>query len=330
MKKRILTGDRPTGKLHLGHYLGSLKNRVKLQDDYETFIMVADVQALTDNYANPQKVRENILQTTMDNLAVGVLPEKATFFIQSQIPQIAELTVFFMNLVSHAHVLRNPTVKTEIEQKEFKESVPFGFVAYPISQAADIHILRANCVPVGDDQRPMIELAQDIAEKFNKVYSTDLFHKIEGIYSGRLIGTDGNAKMSKTIGNTIYLSDTTEILKDKVMKIFTDPSRIHASDPGKVEGNPVFIYHDAFNTNLEEVAELKERYKKGQVGDVEVKTKLFNALDIFLEPIRKKREYFSSHKDEVIDILKTGSLKATEEAGKTISLVKQAMKIDYF
>jgi len=204
--KRILTGDRPTGKMHLGHFVGSLENRVKLQNDYETFVMVADVQALTDNYDNPKKVSENILETTMDNIAVGLDPKKVTFFIQSEVPEIAELTVLFMNLVTHNQVLRNPTVKTEIGLKKFGESVPFGFVAYPVSQAADILILRANLVPVGDDQAPMLELTDEIAQRFNKIYGSSIFPKVEGYYSkaGRLVGTDGNAKMSKTIGNTIF------------------------------------------------------------------------------------------------------------------------------
>ncbi len=331
-QKRILTGERPTGKLHLGHYVGSLANRIKLQKELETFIIVADTQALTDNYNNPQKVRDNILETTIDNLAVGLDPDIVTFFIQSQVPSIAELTMFFMNLVTHSQVLRNPTVKYEIEQKGFNESVPFGFVAYPISQAADILVVNANLVPVGDDQKPMVELAQDVAEKFNRTYNCNVFNKVEGYYSniGRLIGTDGNAKMSKSLGNTIYLSDSGEVLKEKINKMFTDPSRIHATDPGKVEGNPVFIYHDAFNTNMEEVADLKERYLVGKVGDVEVKAKLFNVLDKFLEPIREKRNYYDLHRDEVIDILKTGTAKVKKIGEELIEQVKEAMKINYF
>jgi tryptophanyl-tRNA synthetase len=331
-KKRILTGDRPTGKLHLGHYVGSLKNRVKLQNDYETFILVADVQALTDNYDNPMKVRDNILETTMDNLAVGMDTKNVTFFVQSMIPEIAELTVFFMNLVSHSQVLRNPTVKTEISQKGFGESVPFGFVAYPVSQAADILFLRADLVPTGDDQAPMVELTQDIAEKFNRIYNTNVFNRVEGLYGeiGRLVGTDGNAKMSKSLGNTIFLADSADVVKEKVRNMYTDPNRVKATDPGKVEGNPVFEYHDAFNPNKEEVEDLKERYRKGAVGDVEVKQKLVMALNNFLDPIREKRSYYENNKDEVIDILKTGVKKAREEGQKTLDLVKDAMKINYF
>jgi len=330
--KRILTGDRPTGKLHLGHYVGSLENRVKLQYEYETFIMVADVQALTDNYDNPQKISDNILETTMDNLAVGINPKITTLFIQSMIPEIAELTVLFMNLVTHNQVLRNPTVKNEIAQKGFGESVPFGFVAYPISQAADILILRSNLVPVGNDQAPMIELTDEIAKRFNRIYKSEVFNTVEGYYStfSRLVGTDGNAKMSKSIGNTIYLSDPPDIVKDKVMKIYTDPNRIHANDPGKVEGNPVFIYHDAFNPDIEEINDLKERYTLGKVGDIEVKDKLQIAINNFLNPIREKRSYYEQNKDEVIDILKTGSKKVKLEAEKTMDLVKEAMKINYF
>jgi len=261
--KRILTGDRPTGKLHLGHYLGSLRNRVKLQHEYETFIMVADIQALTDNFDNPGKIRKNILETTMDNLAVGIDPAISSIFIQSMIPEIAELTMYFMNLVSHSEVLRNPTVKTEILQKNFGDSTPFGFVAYPVSQAADILFLRANLVPVGDDQAPMIELTDEIAKKFNRIYKKDIFPKVEGYYSdvGRLVGTDGNAKMSKSLNNAIFLGDSEDEVKQKVKNMYTDPKRIRATDPGKVEGNPVFIYHDAFNSNKEEVEDLNTRYR---------------------------------------------------------------------
>jgi tryptophanyl-tRNA synthetase len=331
-KKRILTGDRPTGKLHLGHYVGSLKNRVKLQHECETFIMVADVQALTDNYDNPQKVRDNILETAIDNLAVGLDPKIAHIFIQSMIPQIAELTVFFMNLVSLNRVLRNPTVKTEIQQKSFGESVPFGFVAYPVSQAADILFLRADLVPAGDDQAPMIEQTQEIAERFNSVYKTNLFKKVEGVYSntGRLVGIDGNAKMSKSLNNAIFLSDSSEVVKQKIKMMYTDPSRVRATDPGVVEGNPVFIYHDTFNTNTDEVNDLKDRYRKGQVGDVEVKQKLEVAINTFLDPIRERRSFYENHTDEVIDILKAGIQKAQSEAEMTMSIVKDVMKINYF
>ena len=330
--KRILTGDRPTGKLHLGHYVGSLHNRVKLQDEYQTFIMVADVQALTDNYDNPKKIKDNILETTIDNLAAGVDPKKATFFIQSQVPEIAELTVFFMNLVTHNQVLRNPTVKTEIAQKNFGESVPFGFVAYPVSQAADILCVRADLVPVGNDQAPMIELASEIADRFNKTYSSTIFPHVEGYYSqvGRLVGTDGSAKMSKSLGNAILLSDSEEEVIAKVKKMYTDPNRIRPTDPGKVEGNPVFIYHDLFNTNKAEIEDLKQRYLVGQVGDVEVKDKLAKAINLFLDPIRERRKLYEANPRLVIEILKDGTEKVRQETKITMQMVKEAMGINYF
>ncbi len=328
-QKRILTGDRPTGPLHLGHYVGSLQNRVKLQYEYETFIMTADVQALTDNYDNPDKVRQNVYQVVQDNLAVGLDPENVTFFIQSQIPEIAELTVFFMNLVTHNEVLRNPTVKNEIKQKGFGDSTPFGFVAYPVSQAADILFLRSDLVPVGDDQKPMIELTREIARRFNKIYGKPVFNEVEGKYGeiGRLVGTDGNAKMSKSLGNTIYLKDDATTVLEKVKKMYTDPNRIKATDPGRVEGNPVFIYHDAFNTDKEEVQDLKTRYQKGTVGDVEVKEKLAKALNNFLEPIREKRNEFPMEK--VKEIVSEGTKRTKKEAEVTLEMVKEAMKINY-
>jgi tryptophanyl-tRNA synthetase len=327
--KRILTGDRPTGPLHLGHFVGSLKNRVAMQSEYDTFIMVADVQALTDNYDNPEKVRSNVLQVAQDNIAVGIDPEKVTQFIQSQIPGIAELTVFFMNLVSHAEVLRNPTVKTEIAQKGFGERVPFGFVAYPVSQAGDIHIVRADLVPVGKDQAPMLELADHLGERFNRTYNVEVFHPIKPKFGevGTLVGTDGNAKMSKSLGNTIYLSDSPEEVKQKVKAMYTDPNRVRATDPGKVEGNPVFIYHDAFNPNTAEVDDLKERYRAGTVGDVEVKEKLTIAINNFLEPIRARRAEYPLEKVE--EILHAGTEKTLQEAAITMDMVREAMKINY-
>jgi tryptophanyl-tRNA synthetase len=327
--KRILTGDRPTGPLHLGHYVGTLKNRAILQDSYETFIMVADVQALTDNYEDPSKVRANTLQVIQDNIASGVDHSKVTFFIQSQIPEIAELTIFFMNLVSHNEVLRNPTVKTEIEQKGFDDKVPFGFVAYPVSQAADIHIVRADLVPAGADQAPMVELADKIGERFNRIYAKNIFHHVETKIGdiARLVGTDGNAKMSKSLGNTIYLGDSEEEVVKKVKRMYTDPDRIHPTDPGKVEGNPVFIYHDAFNSNKEEVEDLKARYLVGTVGDVEVKEKLAIAINRFLEPMRERREKFPISLVE--EIAMEGTRKVKKEAMETMRMVKEAMKLDY-
>lgn len=331
--KRILTGDRPTGKLHLGHYVGSLKNRVKLQNEYEQFVMIADVQALTDNFENPQKVRDNIIEVALDYLSVGIDPQKTTIFIQSQIPEIAELTVFYMNLVTVARLQRNPTVKDEIKQKGFGESLPLGFLAYPVSQAADITSVGANLVPVGEDQLPMIEQTREIVRKFNSLYGEVLVEPeaLVGEFP-RLIGTDGGAKMSKSLGNTIYLSDTPSDVERKVMNMYTDPNRIKSSDPGKVEGNPVFIYLDAFSDNFqkEKVEELKGRYKKGEVGDVEVKRFLTQVLNEFLEPIREKRRHFENDPKRVEEILKKGTEKAREEAKKTLSDVKKAMKLDYF
>lgn len=331
--KRILTGDRPTGKLHLGHYLGSLQNRVNLQNDYDTYIMVADVQALTDNFNDPQKVRDNVLEVTMDNLAVGLDPEKVTFFIQSEIPQIAELTVYFMNLVTMARLMRNPTVKDEINQKGFGDDVPVGFVNYPISQAADILFLKADLVPVGEDQLPMIEQTREIARKFNSIYG-QVFPEPEAKIGriARLVGTDGNAKMSKSIGNTIYLSDDEPTLEKKVMAMYTDPNRIHPTDPGKVEGNPVFAYLDAFASDEHQakIADFKDSYQKGTVGDVEVKKFLINVLNQFLQPIRERRRQYEQNPQLVLEILKQGTAKTLHQAESTMAEVKQAMKLDYF
>lgn len=331
-KQRILTGDRPTGPLHLGHYIGSLKSRVELQNDYEQYVLIADVQALTDNYANPEKVRRNTLEVYKDYLAVGIDPKKTKIFIQSMIPEIAELTVFFMNLVSHNEVLKNPTVKTEIAQKEFGERVPFGFVGYPVSQAADILFVKGNLVPVGEDQLPVIELAQQIAKRFNSTYGVDLFPVPEAKLSkvNRLIGTDGGAKMSKSLGNVINLKDDEKELKSKVMKMYTDPNRIKATDPGRVEGNPVFIYHDAFNNNESQVEELKSRYREGKVGDVEVKELLFESINNLLAPMREKRgELEEKGNDYLLDELIKSTLEVKKIAQSTMLEVKTAMQINY-
>lgn len=330
MKKRILTGDRPTGKMHLGHYVGSLKNRVKLQDSYDQFVMIADVQALTDNFDKPQKVRDNIKEVLLDYLAVGIDPKKTTIFIQSMIPEIAELTVFYLNLVTLERVLRNPTVKDEIKQKGFGQNIPAGFAMYPVSQAADITTFDASLVPVGEDQLPMIEQTREIVRKFNSLYG-EVFIEPEALVGEvkRLPGIDGNEKMGKSLGNAIYLSDSEEELQKKVMSMYTDPTRIHPTDPGKVEGNPVFIYHDVFNPDKAEVEDLKKRYKEGKVGDVEVKEKLLKALNEFLTPIRNKRHEFEG-KNELLDqILIEGTAKAREVARETMKKVKHAMKIDY-
>ena len=330
-KKRILTGDRPTGKMHLGHFVGSLKNRVKLQDSYDQFVMIADVQALTDNFNNPEKVRKNVHEVLLDYLAVGIDPKKTTIFIQSLIPEIAELTIYYLNLVTLDRVLRNPTVKTEIKQKGFGEDIPAGFAMYPISQAGDITVVNANLVPVGEDQLPMIEQTREIVRKFNSLYG-EVFVEPEALVGEvkRLPGIDGNAKMGKSLGNAIYLSDTEEELRKKVMGMYTDPTRIHATDPGKVGGNPVFVYHDAFNPNKDEVAILKERYQKGEVGDVEVKQKLFEALNEFLRPIRERRAEFEKNPEELDRILKEGTAKTKKVAEETMKKVRTAMKIDYF
>lgn len=331
-KKVLLTGDRPTGNLHLGHYVGSLKQRVEMQEVYDTYIMIADTQALTDNFANPTKVRENILEVYRDYAAAGLDLSRVKVFIQSQIPELAELAMYLMNLATHAEVLRNPTVKTEIEAKQFGDSVPFGFVAYPISQAADILFCKANVVPVGEDQAPMIELTRKLAKKFNKTYNTDTF-PLPQIRIGdvaRLPGTDGNAKMGKSLGNAIYLKDTAEEVEAKVRKMYTDPNRKRATDPGTVEGNPVFAYHDAFNPNLDEVADLKHRYQKGTVGDVEVKQKLTLALNNFLDPIRDRRIQIEQKSDsELIQDLLTSTAQVREVAQATMCEVRAAMQLDY-
>ncbi len=330
MKKRILTGDRPTGPLHLGHYVGSLQQRVALQHDYDEFIIIADVQALTDNFNNPQKVRDNVIEVALDYLSVGIDPTVATIFIQSQVPEIAELTIFYMNLVTLGRLQQNPTVKTELRQKGFENEIPMGFLTYPISQAADITAFGAHLVPVGEDQLPMIEQTRDIVRKFNSLYGDTLAEPKEMISQfSRLPGIDGKEKMSKSLDNAIFLSDDAETVQSKVMKMYTDPNRIHGNEPGQVEGNPVFTYHDAFNTNKEEIADLKERYAKGTVGDIEVKQKLAHAINLFLDPIRTKRAEFEKDPEKVWHILRDGTARAREVAGETLSKVKSAMKINY-
>ena len=332
MKKRILTGDRPTGKLHLGHYVGSLFNRAKLQEEYDEYILIADVQALTDNFENPEKVRANVREVLLDNIAVGVDPEKATFHIQSLIPETAELTIYFANLVTVARLERNPTVKDEIKQKGFDRTLPLGFFMYPVSQAADIAVIRAHLVPVGEDQLPHVEQTREIVRRFNQIYG-EVFPEPEALVGSvmRLIGTDGGAKMGKSLGNGIYLSDTAEEVKERVKKMYTDPTRLHPTDPGHVEGNPVFVYHRAFNRNQAEVDELEALYKAGKVGDVVVKEKLTAALNDFLEPIRQRRAEYESKGEKYLDeILFEGTAKAKKVTSETLQMVKEAMKIDYF
>jgi tryptophanyl-tRNA synthetase len=337
--KTILTGDRPTGRLHLGHYVGSLKNRVALQNDYETFVLLADVQALTDNFDRPEILRENIFQVALDYLAVGLDPQKCAFVIQSQIPQIAELTVFFMNLVSVSQVERNPTVKAEIAQKGFGETLPLGFFCYPVSQAADITAFDADLVPVGRDQAPMIELCRDIVLRFNRLYGETLVLP-EAMYAefGRLPGTDGAAKMSKSVGNTISLSDDEKTVTQKVMAMFTDPNRLTGREPGNVENNPVFTYLDAFSTDKARVEEMKTLYRAGGenekgkpiLGDVSVKRELIAALNDVLGPMREKRAEFEAQPDFVWDVLKSGTNRGLQRAEGLMERVRDAMKIGYF
>lgn len=346
MKQIILTGDRPTGRLHVGHYAGSLKERVKLQNSGvydEIYIMIADAQALTDNAEHPEKVRQNIMQVALDYLACGLDPEKATIFIQSMIPELTELTFYYMNLVTVSRVQRNPTVKAEIQMRNFEASIPVGFFCYPISQAADITAFRATHVPVGEDQMPMIEQCKEIVHKFNTVYGETLTDpKIvlpENSACLRLPGIDGKAKMSKSLGNCIYLAEEPEDIKKKVMSMFTDPNHLRVEDPGQVEGNPVFIYLDAFSKpeyfaeflpEYSGMDELKEHYTRGGLGDVKVKKFLNNVLQAELAPIRERRKMWEQKLPDVYDILKAGSKKARETAGKTLEDVRRSMKIDYF
>ncbi|TAJ99105.1 MAG: tryptophan--tRNA ligase [Candidatus Manganitrophaceae bacterium] len=329
-KKRILTGDRPTGRLHLGHYVGSLVNRVKLQEEYETFILIADVQALTDHFEHPEILQQNIREVTKDYLAVGIDPGRSTIFIQSMIPEIAELAVYYLNLVTVARLQRNPTVKDEMQQKGFEQNLPAGFLVYPVHQAADITIFNADLVPVGKDQLPMIEQTVEIVRRFNALYAQVLVEPQAKVGEfARLPGIDGQAKMSKSLGNAIYLADDAKTVEAKVMRMYTDPTRLRATDPGHIEGNPVFVYHDAFNPNKEEVADLKERYVQGKVGDVEVKKKLAKALNAFLDPIRERRAEYDRDEKAIDEILKEGTRRARAVAQETMRQVRQAMKIDY-
>ncbi len=330
MMKRILTGDRPTGPLHLGHYVGSLQNRVRLQHQYDTYILIADIQALTDNFETPEKLGANLWEVALDYLAVGLDPERAKFVIQSMVPELTELTIYFMNLVTVATLERNPTVKEEIKQRNFARGVPVGFWSYPIAQAADIAIFKAHLVPVGEDQLPMIEQAREIVRRFNSLYGKVLVEPKAMLGEvARLPGTDGGAKMSKSLNNCIYLSDDTQTVRKRVMSMYTDPTRIHATDPGHVEGNPVFTYHDVFNPDRAEVDELKERYRKGTVGDVEVKQKLFAAIENFLAPMRERRTRYESKPELVREIVFEGTRKGRAVAQATMDEVRRAMKIVY-
>lgn len=346
MKKIILTGDRPTGRLHVGHYVGSLKERVSLQNsgEYdEVYVMVADAQALTDNADNPEKVRQNVMQVALDYLSCGIDPTKSNIFIQSMIPELAELTVYYMNLVTVSRVQRNPTVKAEIKQKNFETSLPLGFFCYPVSQASDITAFKATTVPAGEDQMPMIEQCCEIVRKFNEVYGETLVEPKIVLPSNksclRLPGIDGKAKMSKSIGNCIYLSDTEEDIKKKVMSMFTDPTHLRREDPGHVEGNPVFTYLDAFCKDeyfpeflpdYKNLDELKAHYQRGGLGDMVVKKFLNNVIQTELRPIRERRNDWEKRLPDVFEILKQGTAKARATAAQTLSEVKHAMRIDYF
>ncbi|HBL98563.1 TPA: tryptophan--tRNA ligase [Candidatus Dependentiae bacterium] len=328
----ILTGARPTGPLHLGHYVGALANWVRLQETHTQFVMIADVQALTDNYEFPGRIREHVTTVALDYLAVGIDPTKTTIFIQSAIPEIAELTLFYLNLVTVARLQRNPTVKTEIAQKEFGASIPAGFLMYPVSQAADITIFKARYVPVGEDQLPMIEQTNEIVRAFNRIYKTDVLREAEAIVPpiARLPGTDGKAKMGKSLGNCIYLSDPTDVVQKKVMSMYTDANHLKVSDPGKVEGNPVFAYLDAFDPDKTEVARLKEHYAHGGLGDVVLKKRLLEVLETFLTPIRTRRKEFEQDIPAIMHTVKEGSDHARSIATHTMQQVRGVMCLDYF
>uniref|UniRef100_A0A7V3ZUY4 Tryptophan--tRNA ligase n=1 Tax=candidate division WOR-3 bacterium TaxID=2052148 RepID=A0A7V3ZUY4_UNCW3 len=329
MKKRILTGDRPTGPLHLGHYIGTIINRVKLQYEYETFIIIADVQALTTNFEHPELLKEDVLQVAIDNLACGINPEVTSIFIQSMIPEIAELAIYYSMLVSVNLLFHNPTIKTEAKQYHYEKSMPYGFLGYPVHQAADITFCKANLVPVGEDQLPHIELTRKIVRKFNQLYGEVLVEP-EPLLSSvpRLPGLDGNAKMSKSLGNCIYLGDPPEEIEKKVKKAVTDPQRIHPTDPGHPEICTVFLYHKAFNEKG--YLEIEKECKEGKIGCVICKEKLTNILNEILEPIREKRHYYEQRKKEVMEILYEGTKKAKRIAEETMKEVRTAIKIDYF
>ena len=346
MKQVILTGDRPTGRLHVGHYAGSLRERVKLQNSGsfdEIYIMIADAQALTDNAEHPEKVRQNIMQVALDYLSCGIDPEKSTIFIQSMVPQLTELSFYYMNLVTVSRLQRNPTVKSEIQMRNFEASIPVGFFCYPISQAADITAFGATAVPAGEDQMPMIEQCREIVHKFNAVYGETLTEPQiilpENASCCRLPGIDGKAKMSKSLGNYIYLSDEPKEIERKVMSMFTDPNHIKVSDPGRVEGNPVFLYLDAFCEpedfsqflpEYSSLQELKEHYQRGGLGDIKVKRFLSQVLQSRLQPIYQRRKEWEQRLPEVYEMLYQGSMAARERAEQTLEAVRHAMKIDYF
>lgn len=346
MSDIILTGDRPTGRLHLGHYVGSLRNRVRMQNENEydkMYVMIADSQALTDNFDNPEKIRENLIEVALDYLSVGINPEKVSIFIQSQVSELTELTFYFLNLVTLSRLERNPTVKTEIKQKSFETSLPAGFLIYPVSQAADILLFDANIVPVGEDQEPMLEQAREIARSFNNIYGKTFIEPKavlpESKLARRMPGIDGAAKMSKSLGNAIYLADDKKTVKKKVMAMYTDPDHINIDDPGKVEGNVVFTYLDVFANDshfekylpdYKNLDELKAHYQKGGLGDVKCKKFLIKVLEEELEPIRKRRAEYEKDIEGVFEILKKGTTDARIQGAKKLKEVKEAMGIDYF
>lgn len=346
MGKVILTGDRPTGKLHLGHYIGSLHRRVQLQQEGDfdrMFVFMADVQALTDNADNPEKIRQNIMEVALDYLAAGLDPTKCTLFIQSMIPELAELTTYLMNLITVSRVQRNPTVKTEIKMRNFEANIPLGFFCYPVSQAADITLFKATTVPAGEDQEPMIEVARELARRFNQVYGDVLVEPNimlpENATARRLPGTDGKEKMSKSLGNCIYLSDSADDVWQKVRSMYTDPNHINVSDPGTVEGNAVFTYLDAFSTDADfanlwpeyqNLDELKDHYRRGGLGDMKCKKFLNTVINNMLEPMRQRRHELEQDIPAIFDILRKGSEQAREVAAQTMSEVRHAMRIDYF
>lgn len=327
----ILTGDRPTGPLHLGHYVGSLKNRVAYQSDYKQFLLIADAQALTDNFERPEMVRDNVLQVALDYLAVGLDPKINTYFIQSQIPELCELSSYFMNLVTVSRLQRNPTIKEEIKQKGFVDSIPAGFFCYPISQAADILAFDADAVPVGEDQSPMIEQTNEIAKRFNFIYGGNCFKEVKAIFGsiGRLPGIDGKSKMSKSLGNAIFLKDTSDEIRSKVNLMFTDPKHLRVTDPGSVEGNVVFMFLDYFDPQGEELELLKDHYRRGGLGDGQLKKRLTEVLENLIAPIRKRRQEYESDTDYIRKILIEGTREARSVAEKKIKEVKSIMKLIY-
>ncbi|NGX45244.1 MAG: Tryptophan--tRNA ligase 2 [Chlamydiae bacterium] len=330
--KIILTGDRPTGPLHLGHFVGSLRNRVVLQESCQQYVMIADAQALTDHAKEPEKVRANILELALDYLAVGIDPHKTTIFIQSLVSELFELTAYYLNLVTWNRLKHNPTVKQEIRQKGFGESVPAGFMVYPVSQAADITAFKANLVPVGDDQLPMIEQTNEIVRHFNRVYGKEVLVHCEALIPemARLPGIDGSAKMSKSLGNCIFLSDSAKEIEKKVKKMYTDPNHLRVEDPGQVEGNPVFTYLDVFDPDKKALEEMKAHYQRGGLGDSVVKKRLNEVLQELLEPIRTRREDFAKEPKEVMAMLQKGTIRAREITARTLKEVRAAMGIDYF